>query len=372
MRMALQLALRGGSRVSPNPWVGCVLVKDGRIVGRGYHSVFGGPHAEIGAIKNAGKRAKGSTAYVNLEPCCHTDKKTPPCVPALISAGVRRVVIGTTDPNPKVSGGGIRGLRRAGIQVVSGVLEAECKALNRPFIVRMRKHRPYVIWKAAASLDGRIATAGGESQWITSPEARKAARRMRAHADAVLVGIGTVLADNPSLTLRGAGKNPLRIVLDTRLRTPARAKLMDGRADTLIFTAAKGRAFNISPRYARTASLELRHRLDCRRPGSPSIICVPRSAGGLNLHYVLRHLLNLGIGSLIVEGGSRVHTSFLEERLVDEVRLFLAPVMLGGEKAAGFFEGRGIARLKNALRLTNFQVRKIGPDLLLTGYLGKV
>jgi diaminohydroxyphosphoribosylaminopyrimidine deaminase/5-amino-6-(5-phosphoribosylamino)uracil reductase len=330
-------------------------VKNGRIVGRGYHAVFGGPHAEVQALKNTGKKARGSTAYVNLEPCCHTDKKTPPCVPALISAGVRRIVIGMMDPNPKVSGRGIRRLRQAGIRVESSALEAECKAFNRPFIVCMRKHRPYVILKAAASLDGRIATARGESKWITSPEARKASRRMRAQADAILIGIGTVLADDPSLTAHGEGRNPLRVVLDSRLRTPAQAKVMDGRADTLIFTAAKKRAFNIS-----------------RRPGSPSIICVPRLAGGLNLRHVLRHLFNCGIGNLIVEGGGHVHTAFLEAGLVDEVRLFLAPLMIGGSKAASFFEGRGIARLKDALRLSEFRVHKIGPDLLLTGYLGKV
>ena len=344
MRRALALARRGGPRVSPNPMVGCVLTRSGRIVAEGWHARYGGPHAEAAALAKAGARARGCTAYVNLEPCCHTDKQTPPCVKALIAAGVRRVVAGTRDPNPKVSGKGLRELKKAGIRVADGVLEKECVELNRPFAVRMTEGRPYVILKAAASLDGRIEAPDGRSKWITSPQARRASHLMRAQADAVLVGVGTVLKDDPLLTSHGKGRDPVRVVLDSRLRIPRTAKILRGSAPTWVATSRRG--------FGRPRSL---------RAPVVSALRVPRNGSGLNLRALGRELLRMGVGTLLVEGGSRVHTAFLEKGLVDEVRLFLAPKLLGGRNSRSFFEGSGVKTLSRALALSDASVPASAP-----------
>jgi len=343
LRLALSLARKGGSRVFPNPRVGCVLARDGRIVGRGHHAVFGGPHAEVSALAQAGRRSKGAAAYVTLEPCCHLDKKTPPCVPALIRAGIARVVVGTKDPNPRVSGRGLALLRRAGIPVQVGPLERECRELIRDFAGPVRRSRPQVILKAAASLDGRIATSTGDSRWITSPKARGLGHRWRADADAVLVGIGTVLADDPRLTAHGKGRNPLRVVLDSRLRTPANARIADGAAATVIFTRKPGVA-----RVGRAVVV----RLETMRPAE-----------------ILARLSGMGVGRLLIEGGGRVATSFLEAGLVDELRLFLAPKLIGGAKSPSFFNGLGARRIHEAAPVFKLRARSVGPDLLVEGLL---
>ncbi|MFA5140789.1 MAG: bifunctional diaminohydroxyphosphoribosylaminopyrimidine deaminase/5-amino-6-(5-phosphoribosylamino)uracil reductase RibD [Elusimicrobiota bacterium] len=343
MRQALRLASRGGRRVSPNPEVGCVLVKGGRVVGRGWHSRFGGPHAEPTALRQAGRAARGATAYVNLEPCCaHPGKKTPPCTEALIRAGVRRVVAAMRDPNPLVSGRGLRRLRRAGIAVRCGVLEAEARRLNRPFETLVRLKRPHVILKAGISLDGRIETSKKQSKWVTSPEARKLSRRMRAESDAVLVGIGTVLADDPGL-LADKGPHPLRAILDSRLRTPRRSKVVTGPGRALIFTSSR-------------KSL----------PGAETVR-VPRVKNGLDLRRVLRELARRGVASVFVEGGSAVHSSFLDNGLVDELKLFIAPRLLGGTRARSFYEGRGVRDLADSRLLEEVSVGRAGPDLLVSG-----
>ena len=351
MRRALALARRGIPAASPNPFVGCVLVKGGRIVGEGWHARFGGPHAEPMALARAGVAARGATAYVNLEPCCHTKKKTPPCVPALVRAGVRRVVAGCLDPHPKVCGRGLRALRKAGIRVTAGVLEEECERLNRPFFTLIRKGRPYVILKAAASLDGRIATACGDAKWITSPEARSEGHRLRARLDAILVGIETVLKDDPKLTAHGEGRDPLRVVLDTRLRIPPSARVLRDGRPTVVFAAKE----------------------DLRGPGprrgAAVVRRVRRTKAGLDLREVLGALGELGVGTLLVEGGARVHTSFLEAGLVDEIWLFLAPKLIGGAAAPTFFEGRGARRMRDAIALGVTEVRRVGPDLLIRALL---
>lgn len=345
MRRALSLARRGRGKVSPNPMVGCVLVKGGRVVGEGWHARFGGPHAEPRALKAAGKRARGATAYVTLEPCCYHGK-TPPCTAALTQAGVRRVVAGARDPNPRVSGRGLAALRRAGIRTQLGLLAKEAAALYRPFSVFIRQRRPYVILKAAASLDGRIETASGQSKWITSPEARALSRRMRSEVDAILVGVETVKADDPRLTASG-GRNPVRIILDSKLRAPRNARVFRGPGRAIVATAV---SFN------------------GRRP-LPRVdhLRIPRRKGGLDLGFLLRRLAAQGIGTLLIEGGSAVHTSFLEADLVDELRLFMAPRLIGGAGARSFFEGRGFRRLSRSLSLTDVRVRTIGGDLLVTG-----
>ena len=348
MREALALAARGAGRVSPNPLVGCVLVKDGRAVARGWHDRFGGPHAEAAALKAAGRRARGATAYVNLEPCCHFGK-TPPCTRALAAAGVRKVVAAMPDPNPRVSGRGFAELRRSGVAVAVGVLRAEAQRLNRAFAVNMTLERPYVILKAAASLDGKIATAAGESKWITSEDARREAHRLRAASDAVLVGINTILKDDPELTSHGQGRDPVRVVLDTDLKVPPRARILRGGPTTVIATAR--RSF---PKVSRLKSEHL------------CLIRVRKKGRRIDLRDVLSQLWRMGLGTVLVEGGAETHTSFLREGLVDEVRIFLAPRLIGGNGARTFFEGEDLP-LARSLRLAESEVRPVGPDFLFTG-----
>jgi diaminohydroxyphosphoribosylaminopyrimidine deaminase/5-amino-6-(5-phosphoribosylamino)uracil reductase len=347
MRRALALARRGRGKVSPNPMVGCVLVRGGRVAAEGWHARFGGPHAEAAALAKAGARARGAVAYVTLEPCRHQGK-TPPCTRALIGAGVRRVVVAMRDPNPLVAGKGLAELRRAGVAVSSGLLEADARELNRPFATWMSRGRPYVVLKAGISLDGRIASAAGKSQWITSPAARSLSRRLRAESDAILVGVNTVLKDDSRLTAK-RGRNPVRVVLDARLRTPRRARVLDSAAPTILAAAPAARA---------------RFPL----PASASILRVPARSGRLDLRALLGALAKRGISSLLVEGGSAVHTSFLEAGLVDELRLFIAPKLLGGASAPAFLEGRGFD-LAKAPALREARVRRVGPDILVTGLL---
>ena len=350
MRRALALAKRGAGKVAPNPMVGCVLVKDGRIVGQGFHKKYGGPHAEVEALRDAGKSARGSTAYVTLEPCAHYGK-TPPCADALIAAGVVRVAAAMRDPNPLVNGRGLRRLAKAGVACSTGTLEKQSRELNKVFVSRVTRKRPYVILKAALSLDGKMATAAGKSKWITSGRSRAEAHKLRAAADAVLVGIGTVLADDPALTSHGKGKNPIRIVLDSKGKMPFGAKVLDASAPTIVFAAGHGR--EDGP----TSGVEY--------------VTVPNKNGHLDLKAVLRKLTERGVGTLLVEGGAEVHTSFLKAGLADEVRLFLAPKLIGGQDAKNFFGGKGIRSLTQALALTGVQTRKLGPDLLVSGKIGR-
>ena len=348
MREALRLARKGGERVFPNPRVGCVIVRDGRVVGRGFHPYFGGPHAETQALRQAGASARGATAYCTLEPCCHENKKNPPCVPALVRAGVARVVLGARDPNPEVNGAGAARLKRAGLHVVTGVLGTESRALIRTFLANARRQRPRVVLKAAATLDGRIATSTGESKWITSPKARALGHRWRAQCDAILVGVGTVRADDPSLTAHGSGRNPLRVVLDSRLRTQKSAHVLDGSAATILFTAKRERP---------------------ARWGRAYVLHAERRGAGLDLRAVLARLSGMGVGSVLVEGGPSVAGSLLDSGLVDELRLFLAPRLIGGATAPSFYGGRGARRLAESIGIRELRVQRIGSDLLLIGRL---
>lgn len=320
MARALALAARGRS-VSPNPMVGCVLVKNGRVVGEGWHRHAGGPHAEPQALARASSRARGATAYVNLEPCAgFPGKRTPACAEALVRAGVKRVVAAVCDPNPRVRGRGLALMRRAGVSVRLGVLSREAADLNRAFSVLAKEGRPWVTLKAAATLDGRIEDASGKSKWLTSPAARALGRKMRREHDAVLVGSGTVLADDPRLS------GSLKVVLDARGRVSRRSRLFRTQGKALLLSS--------------------------------------KALGGLR--GVLKALAKRGVGKLFVEGGSAVHSSFLDAGLVDEVRLFLAPRLTGGAKARSFYEGRG-RTLARSLDLESVSVRHVGPDLLLSG-----
>jgi diaminohydroxyphosphoribosylaminopyrimidine deaminase/5-amino-6-(5-phosphoribosylamino)uracil reductase len=334
--------------------VGAVVVRNGRVVGAAFHRRAGGRHAEVLALRQAGARAQGSTLYVTLEPCCHLAKLTPPCVPLIQKSGVRRVVIATRDPNPKVHGSGIAALRHAGIDVKLGVGQAEAAALIEPFRTRITLGRPFVMVKIAATLDGKIATARRESRWITGKAARSAVQRLRASADGVLVGIGTVLADDPSLTVRtpGHAARPVRIILDPRLRIPLHATVLNDRlAPTLVVTTSG------SPQSAR---------LNLERKGA-EVLVLPEHAGRIDWKTLLEELGRRGMNSLLIEGGAEVNASALRSGAVDRVIVFLAPKLMGGHDAVSAIGGRSPERLADALSLHDVIVSRVGSDIMVEG-----
>ncbi len=346
MRHALALAARGLGRTGRVPSVGCVLVSpDGRIVGRGRTDESGRPHAEAAALAQAGRQARGATAYVTLEPCAHQGRNGGPCSDALIAAGIARVVIAAVDPDPRTNGQGIAKLRAAGIEVVTGVLEREVKEQLAGFFLRQTQNRPLVTLKVAQSLDGKTATASGESQWITGPAARRFGHLLRAEHDAILVGSGTVLADDPELTCRIAGLeqwSPIAIVLDSRLRTPPAAKR--ARAGTLIFTVAEGSK-------ALTAT------------GAEIVRVPPGAQGRVDIAALLTELSVRGITRLLVEGGATVAASFLDAGFADRLEIFTAPIVLGaaGLGAIAPLAAQSLAAMPQFRRV---ETRSLGPDLL--------
>ena len=362
MMSALRLAAKGRRTASPNPMVGAIVVNGGRIVGQGYHLRPGLPHAELLALKRAGARARGGTLYVTLEPCCHLKKRTAPCVPAILRAGVKRVVIAQRDPNPHVNGLGAAALRRARVSVTLGVARREAEALNQAYRHWMRTKRPYAILKAGMTLDGQIATASGEARWITSKPSRREGHRLRAEVDAVVVGVGTVLSDDPSLTARVgahltrlATNQPLRVIVDTRLRTPLSAKILrrvDG-ARTVIATT----------RAAPTA-----RRLALQRR-AVEVLTLPLRRGRVSLPALLRELGKRGVTSLLVEGGGELNAAMLKAKLVQHVRLYVAPSLLGGIDAKGMIGGKSPGRLAAALRLKHVHTRSLGSDIVVEGDL---
>lgn len=365
MRRALRYAQRGRGLTSPNPLVGAVLVKGGRLIGRGWHRQAGGPHAEIEALRNAQKRgftAAGATLYVTLEPCC-TQGRTPPCTDVLIAARLRRVVGGVTDPNPRHAGRGFTRLERAGLTITRDVLAAECGQLNAPFNHWIVHRTPFVTVKAAMTLDGKIATARGESQWITGEPARAYGMKLRRDADAILVGINTILADDPRLTWRGPQaatcdpKMLRRIVLDSRARTPLKARIVSD-AQAALTTIVVSRQ---APR-KRVTALAQRVRV-LVAPLKKSAPHSPRAA--LDLRWLLRRLGAENITHLLVEGGGEVNASFLLQRLAHRVAFFYAPKILGGRDARKAVGGEGARTLTEAIRLRDIRWRRLGDDLLL-------
>jgi diaminohydroxyphosphoribosylaminopyrimidine deaminase/5-amino-6-(5-phosphoribosylamino)uracil reductase len=337
MRRALELAARGLGETNPNPVVGCVIARAGRIVGEGLHRRAGGPHAEVVALRAAGRRARGATLYVTLEPCCHHGR-TPPCAPLVSEAGIARVVAAVRDPDPRVNGRGLRLLQRAGVAVATGVCAAEAEAQNARFLTAARRGRPFVLLKAALTLDGRIATASGRSRWITGNAARRQARQLRRLHDAVLVGIGTVTTDDPLLLPQPRTRRPFtRVVLDTHLRLPVASRLVgscDPRTPLLVLCA------EAPPR--RRRALEAR---------GVTVVEVAEAGGRVEPAAALEALFERGLASVMVEGGSEVLGSFLAARLVDEVALFRAPLLLGGRGSLGAFGGPDPRDVGDALRL---------------------
>ncbi len=368
IRLALRLAQRGYDTASPNPMVGAVLVKGGKIIGRGWHRQAGGPHAEIAALRDAQRRGhapRGATLYVTLEPCC-THGRTPPCTEAIMAAGIKKVVVGATDPNPQHAGKGFKILRRAGIQVVHGVLRDECAILNEAFNHWIVHRTPFVTVKAAMTLDGKIATAGGESKWITGEKARAHGMKLRRGSDAILVGVNTILADDPSLTARLVqssqstvhGPRLRRIVLDSRARTPLTAKVVTdkfGKLTTIVVGkgAPKRRVAALAQR-VNVLIAPLKKSASGRRPAA------------IDLRWLLKNLGAENLTNLLVEGGGEVNASFLLGGDAQRVAFFYAPKILGGRDAKKAMAGEGVKSLAEVLTLRDVAWRRLGEDLLLT------
>lgn len=354
MSLALKLARRGLGRTSPNPVVGAVIVKEGKVVGQGFHRAAGRPHAEVEAIRSAGSEARNAELFVTLEPCNHHGR-TPPCTEAIREAGIGKVYYGIDDPNPGVRGGGADTLRKAGIEVVGPLLENRCRRQNEVYLANVKERRPFVYLKLAMSLDGRIATRTGASQWITSEQSRAKVHRLRDRVSAVMVGIGTVLADNPRLTTRlpdGRGQNPIRIVADSHLRTPLNAAILNSSGGSKVIIATVE-----SPHQDRRHAIEKTGAKVLRTSGQSRV----------DLRDLMSKLFKIGITSILIEGGSGLAWSALEERIVDRCIFFYAPILIGGETAHPGIGGTGIARLKDAPRLVEVRTSRVGPDICIDG-----
>lgn len=359
MRKALTLARKGAGMTSPNPMVGAVLVKNDRIIGKGYHRGPGKLHAEAVVLQNAGTEAAGATLYINLEPCCHTDKRTPPCTREIIKSRIRRVVIGMEDPNPLVNSRGIKELIEAGIQVDKGILNRDSLRLNEIYTKFITTCTPFAILKFAASLDGKIALPSGESRWITGRTARRYAHRLRALADAVLVGVGTVVADDPLLNVRhvdNKGKQPLRLIVDSKLRIPVKSKVLDinrGQGTMVVTT--------------RSAPVEKIEMLE--KKGIKILIADSREDGEVSLKSVMNLSGEYGITSILIEGGSEISASALREGVVDKVVVIYSPRIIGGVDALSMVGGPSPTSLDESIFLKDISIRQLGEDIMIEGYV---
>ncbi|MGD9849660.1 MAG: bifunctional diaminohydroxyphosphoribosylaminopyrimidine deaminase/5-amino-6-(5-phosphoribosylamino)uracil reductase RibD [Nitrospirales bacterium] len=363
MARALSLAKRGKGRTSPNPMVGAVIVKHEKIVGEAYHRKAGEPHAEVLALQRAGPQARGGILYVTLEPCVHVNKRTPPCVPLLLQSGVTRICIAMKDPNPQVAGKGIEALKRAGLAVTVGVCEAEARSLNMVYSHWIRTGRPLVTLKGAMTLDGKMATKTGQSQWITGEVARKDVHRVRGQVDAIVVGIGTVLADNPDLSARGShpgscqrrGRQPVRVVLDSRLRIPVTAKVL--------------RWIIEQPTIVCTTSQAPKNKIQQLERQGVQVWVMPQCSSRVSLPAVLKRLGQSGLTSVLMEGGPTLNASALKANVVDRVELYIAPKLLGGQDALGLIGGSSPKRMQVAWQIDQVRVKQLGPDFCVTGTL---
>jgi diaminohydroxyphosphoribosylaminopyrimidine deaminase/5-amino-6-(5-phosphoribosylamino)uracil reductase len=354
MRRALELAERGRGYVEPNPLVGAVVVRDGRAVGEGWHPRFGEAHAEINALAQAGEQARGATLYVTLEPCCHQGK-TPPCTEAVLRAGIARVVAAMTDPFPEVAGKGAAVLRGAGVVCEIGLGEAEARRLNAPYLTLLTQGRPYVHAKWAMTLDGKIATQTGNSKWISGEASRRIVHELRGRMDAILIGIATALADDPLLTARPPGPRiPARIVLDQSARLPTDGRLVQSATEAPVLVVTAGGAAA-----ERTTRLE---QLGCQ------VFSLPAEGGRPSVAALLQELGRRRMTNLLVEGGAAVLGSFLDADLIDEVHVFLAPLLVGGATAKTPIGGRGREQIAEGLRLARWQTALVGEDFYLHGW----
>lgn len=367
IRKTIALASRARGMTSPNPMVGALLVKNNRIIAEAYHKRSGTPHAEALVLEMAGEKARGATLYVSLEPCCHTKKKTPPCTKTIIDSGIKEVVIAMEDPNPQVSGKGIKELREAGISVISGIMKEEAEKLNEFYLKYITLKKPFVILKIAMTLDGKIATPEGESKWITGEKARQAVHKLRDSVDAVMTAIGTVKADDPELTvrLRGAGSRkqgtdkPVRIVIDPDLEVPLDARVLKTPPETIIAT--------IRPEGRRQKAFEdkKRHLLGI------GVQLIEYEGEEIDLSRLMSRLGELGIASILTEGGSSLNAHALEHGIVDKVMFFISPKIIGGKESYTAVGGSCFKRLKDAYRLRDTSVRRLGEDILIEGYIVK-
>ena len=354
MKRAIALSEQALGVSTPNPAVGAVIVKEGNIVGEGWTGPPGGPHAEIVALNQAGDKAFGSDMYVTLEPCCHFGR-TPPCTTSIIKSGVKNVYVSVLDPNPNVDGGGVNNLKDAGLEVSVGLNEKESLNVMAPHFTLMRTGRPLVIAKFAMSLDGKIASVSGESKWITGRKARERVHQLRSHSDAVMVGINTVLTDDPKLTARDGVlpegfTQPLRVVVDSNMRTPVTSSICNRDAKTLIATCKS----DTHPEF----------------PDSVSVKTFPSNSSGVDLDALFKYLGDMSITSVLVEGGSSLLGSLFDQRLVDKVYAFLAPIIIGGS-SKGVVGGRGAYHMSDVDRLVGVELKRIDEDFLLTGYCSK-
>ncbi|MDW7999005.1 MAG: bifunctional diaminohydroxyphosphoribosylaminopyrimidine deaminase/5-amino-6-(5-phosphoribosylamino)uracil reductase RibD, partial [Thermodesulfovibrio sp.] len=356
MKRALLLAKMANWKTSPNPMVGAVIVKNGKIISEGYHKKAGLPHAEAEAIMKAKESLKDSTLYVTLEPCCHRDKKTPPCVDSIINSGIKRVVIAMRDPNPKVSGKGVETLKSHGIEVIEGVLEEESRKLNEFYIKYITTKRPFVILKIAMTLDGKIATPSGESKWITSEKSRKLVHLMRSRVDALLSAFGTVLKDNPMFTSRiKRGKNPLRVIIDPELKIPLNYHVYNPPPSTIAVVNER-QLSNENIRHLTNKGVEI----------------LTFNSEKVDLSWLMEELGKREITSLMIEGGSSLNSYALWSGIVDKIMIFIAPKIIGGVKSYPCVGGFNYKNLDQAFEVKNLRIRRLGSDILLEGYLRDV
>lgn len=360
MKKALDLSLLGSGLTNPNPLVGAVIVKDGRIIGEGYHQYYGGNHAEVNAIKNSKEEVAGATIYVTLEPCSHYGK-TPPCANLLVEKKFKRVVVATLDPNPLVAGRGVEILRKRGIEVVVGVMEEEALKTNEVFIKYITTKIPFCILKTAMTLDGKIATYTGESKWITNEKSREYVHELRNKVTGIMVGVNTVIKDNPSLTTRltnKEGRDTIRIIVDSTLRIPLESKILKIDSDKLTIIATTDRADDIKLR-------------ELEKYRNVKVVVMPSKNLRVDLNYLMKWLGEQNIDSILVEGGSTLNFSMIEEGLIDRVISFIAPKLFGGDIAKTPIGGRGIANIVDAIILRDIKVSTFDEDIMIEAYVRK-
>ena len=359
MQRALELAKKGAGYTNPNPLVGAVIVKDGRVIGEGYHEVYGGHHAEVNAFLNATEDVKGATMYVTLEPCSHYGK-TPPCARAIVEKGIKKVIIGLKDPNPLVSGKGIKILEEAGIEVITGILEQEGRKLNEIFLKYITTKLPFCIMKTAMTLDGKIATYTNASKWITGELSRKYVHEIRNRVAGIIVGIGTVLEDDPALTTRfedGRGSDPIRVIVDSSARIPLEAKVLNLQSDkkTIIATTEKADKSKLKALVEKGAE----------------IIIIPSKNGKVDLTLLMKELGERKLDSVLLEGGSELNYAALEAGFIDKVNAFIAPKIICGNSAKTPVGGKGKAYMSEAIKLNNIDIYRFGDDMMIEGYIEK-